>query len=854
MADSPITGLPELFITSLTDVLVIDDLDTSITKKIEIQNLMLYPGPIGAGAANTGEFTTLQLPSGATINEFSIDGTLGGNSDLALPTEKAVKTYVDAQIATTDEHNELLGLQGGDSTSEQYYHLTLSQHNGLTDGGITFLHTHSVGSFPHNSLGSLQGGDSTASEFYHLTQTIHDQLFSASPLIGLGDPASTNIKVFNDPGGFTPYITMTLDGAFYSGPVLDAKVDRMEMGDISTASMTISWLNDNIVFTSTAIQRLGINQFGITLQNGGPIDEFSIDGTLAGNSDAAVPTEKAVKTYVDAQIATTDEHNELIGLQGGDSTADEFYHLTQSIHDGLFSASPIIGLGDITDTNLQVDYGSKSISMEITNLQRFTVDANYQRLGNIASGHYFESVTGGGEVSPALNLVGSGNIGLTTDGTTVEIPQGDLRVGDTSPSVAGEARMFGGTTGDIVGGMVTLYVADDYTSTSTWFRIKAERDHFIIGTNNTDLEALKYDAAARTWEMNLQAVTPLHISSTGMQLTSGARVNEFSIDGTLAGNSDAAVPTEKAVKTYVDAQIATTDEHNELIGLQGGDSTSEFYHLTQSIHDGLFSASPIIGLGDVSGTNFQVDYSPGGGITATLGGVFEVNNGSDNLTFDAPNRNFELDFDGYCGLRIERNLGVSDDVIRLYLNENSVLYARGNDTDNFISVGILAPTDPGSTTNGQWVRFNQKNYTTEFYNQDPAGSGATSLLLTEFGIKLEIGQTVNEISDDATLTGDSTSVLLTEHAVKTYVDAQIASGVITGQEALINGDSTGTVVFSSPESDTNYSLSCTLVNTTDGAPSIYAFIVSDKTVNGFEVIFSGTLDSANYILDWAILR
>lgn len=32
---------------------------------------------------------------GATINEFSIDGSLSGNSDTALPTEKAVKTYVD---------------------------------------------------------------------------------------------------------------------------------------------------------------------------------------------------------------------------------------------------------------------------------------------------------------------------------------------------------------------------------------------------------------------------------------------------------------------------------------------------------------------------------------------------------------------------------------------------------------------------------------------------------------------------------------------------------------------------------------------------------------------------------------
>ena len=29
------------------------------------------------------------------INEFSIDGTLAGNSDVVVPTEKAVKTYVD---------------------------------------------------------------------------------------------------------------------------------------------------------------------------------------------------------------------------------------------------------------------------------------------------------------------------------------------------------------------------------------------------------------------------------------------------------------------------------------------------------------------------------------------------------------------------------------------------------------------------------------------------------------------------------------------------------------------------------------------------------------------------------------
>jgi hypothetical protein len=37
--------------------------------------------------------------TGATIDEFSTDGTLAGNSDTAAPTEKAVKTYVDANHA-----------------------------------------------------------------------------------------------------------------------------------------------------------------------------------------------------------------------------------------------------------------------------------------------------------------------------------------------------------------------------------------------------------------------------------------------------------------------------------------------------------------------------------------------------------------------------------------------------------------------------------------------------------------------------------------------------------------------------------------------------------------------------------
>lgn len=51
------------------------------------------------------------------------------------------------------EHNELEGLQGGDSTSEEFYHLNEEEHENI---GY------------HNLLYDLQGGDSTSNEYYHL--------------------------------------------------------------------------------------------------------------------------------------------------------------------------------------------------------------------------------------------------------------------------------------------------------------------------------------------------------------------------------------------------------------------------------------------------------------------------------------------------------------------------------------------------------------------------------------------------------------------------------------------------------------------------------------------------------------
>ena len=96
MADKKISQLNDLSPATGVDLFAIVDVLGNETKKITVATLMGTPGPIGSGDASTGRFLSLQLPSGAVINEFSIDGTLAGNSDSAVPSEKAVKTYVDA--------------------------------------------------------------------------------------------------------------------------------------------------------------------------------------------------------------------------------------------------------------------------------------------------------------------------------------------------------------------------------------------------------------------------------------------------------------------------------------------------------------------------------------------------------------------------------------------------------------------------------------------------------------------------------------------------------------------------------------------------------------------------------------
>ena len=237
----------------LTNASSVNELaDVNITSPSNTQILQYQSGqwvnvplPAGAGdllstnnlsdVANAGTArTNLGLGTIATQDgTVSTDGTLIGNSDANIPTEQAVKTYVDTEIGAIPA--------GGDLVST----------NNLSDVANAGTARTNLG------LGTIATQAGTVS--------------TDGTLIGNSDaniPTEQAVKTYVD----------TEIGAIPAGGDL---VSTNNLSDVANAG--------------TARTNLGLGT--IATQDG----TVSTDGTLIGNSDANIPTEQAVKTYIDTQ-------------------------------------------------------------------------------------------------------------------------------------------------------------------------------------------------------------------------------------------------------------------------------------------------------------------------------------------------------------------------------------------------------------------------------------------------------------------------------------------------------------------------------------------------------------------------
>ena len=282
--------------------------------------------------------------------------------------------------------------------------------------------------------------------------------------------------------------------------------------------------NEVVIDIGGGVNEFTVDSAGVTLTKGVTVDEFSNDTTLSGVSPSAVPTEYAVKTYVDSAIVSGGgDHNNLLNIQGGIPSASEYYHLSQSIHDALFSASPTIGMGTST-TNITVDYGN-----DIIDLTTGDNSINIDEFGviniNANSGGARINIDGDSDIinfyadSKVIVALSDSQFNIYPDGFGVGAAQLDLssagqRLGDQS-----NENIFIHQTNN------TITVEVSGTEVSQW-----DGDQFTITYGGTE---------------------QLTVGTTGIAVENGVVINEFSNDITLSDASSAAVPTEYAVYNFV---------------------------------------------------------------------------------------------------------------------------------------------------------------------------------------------------------------------------------------------------------------------------------------------------------------
>ncbi len=106
-------------------------------------------------------------------------------------------------------------------------------------------------------------------------------------------------------------------------------------------------------------------------------------------------------------------------------------------------------------------------------------------------------------------------------------------------------------------------------------------------------------------------------NASGLQMgISNARINEFSTDGTMTGNSDVAVPTEKAVKTYADTKATAA----EAIAAVEGEATLDFTDSIVTITSSNASGFGLKITMNIAGTPVnEIKFHDQGGSTGSVG-------------------------------------------------------------------------------------------------------------------------------------------------------------------------------------------------------------------------------------------
>jgi hypothetical protein len=815
---------------SITDAKIISVSTSKLTGVVPVANGGTGASTIAAAktnlALNNVDNTSDVNKPVSTLTQAAIDlkenaanksiVTTLGTSDILFPTQNAVKTYVDAAIATTTIADASISDAKIISVSTSKLTGVVPVANGGT-GASTIAAAKT--NLALNNVDNTSDVNKPVSTLTQAAIDLKENAANKSIVTTLG----TSDILFPTQNAVKTYV----DAAIATTTIADASITDAKIISVSASKLTgvVPVANGGTGASTIAAAKtnLALNNVDNTSDVNKPVStltQAAIDlkenaanksiVTTLGTSDILFPTQNAVKTYVDAAIATTTiadasisdakiisvSANKLTGVvpvvKGGTGSAT----LTSGyVKAGVseFTTSATIPINDVTGAIKKVNgvspdaNGDLVLTLSLTytgiynggnfsgtvptpaNSNIYIVSSDPTPANNgrtfIYDGAVWREITANQASTDAryLRLDGGTLVGDLTVAATKKITLTDQPASATDAANKSyvDAAVAGATIADgsITNAKIVTMAASKLTGTVGIAN---------GGTGATTVAAAKTNLALNNVDNTSDVNKPIS-TLTQTALNTKENAANKSIVTTL-GTSDVLFPTQNAVKTYVDAAIASTVIADasitdaKIIGLSASKLTG-----VVAIANGGTGASTAT----AAKTNFALN---------NVDNTSDVNKPISTLTQTAINAK-----ENTANKSATTTLGTSD-----------VLFPTQNAVKTYVDAAIATTViADASITDAKIIGLSASKLTGVVAianggtGASTAAAAKTNLALNNVDNTSDVNKPISTLTQTAlntkentanksatTTLGTSDVLFPTQNAVKTYVDAAIATTVI----------------------------------------------------------------------------
>ena len=439
------------------------------------------------------------LKSGVLDTDIS---SVSGSDD-TIASAKAIKTYVDAQIATKDNSDEIT-----EGSTNLYF------TNARADARIT------------NALKDEDTMSSDSATHVPSQQSVKAYVDAQDAAIASDTLTLTNKTI--DANGTGNSIT-NLEVADLASGVLDTDISSVSASDNTIASAkAIKTYVDAQIATKDALSELSgdtddvsegsTNLYYTNARADARITNALVDeDNMSSNSATKLPSQQSVKAYVDAEVAGV--------VDSAPSALNTLNELAAALgDDSNFATTTSTSLGN----RLRIDVNNQGL----TSTQKTNAATNLG-LNTVATSGAYSDLSGTPTIPSNNNQLTNGAGFITDSNITV--------VGDDSSGVTfstknnDNLKIAGGTN------ITTAVSGDTVTITGP------DTSGFITASSTTTLTNKTFDV-----EGTGNSISNIDVAD----LKSGVLDTDIS----SVSGSDDTIASAKAIKTYVDAQIATMQE------------------------------------------------------------------------------------------------------------------------------------------------------------------------------------------------------------------------------------------------------------------------------------------------------